>query len=129
MAEQTLNSQPLNEGGVQYSGTTPNAPNGGAEMSFGIVNADIPDFFTTSYDRNIVKHGWATTPINTITRKIGVKQTKSMYYGYWSLGMREGSDALASEIKFTENNVSAAAYNSSGFYRNCQNPCEECETF
>lgn len=114
MAENTLNSQPLNKGGVQYSGTTPNAPNGGAEMSFGIVNADIPDFFTTSYDRNIVKHGWATTPINTITRKIGFKQTKSMYYGYWSLGMREGSDALASEIKFTENNVSAAAYNSSG---------------
>lgn len=110
MAE-NLTQQPLQEGGVQFSGTTPNAPNGGAEMNYGIVNAEIPDFFTTSYDRNIVKHGWATTPINTITRKIGFKQTKSMSYGYWSLGMREGSDALAEAVTFE---ADGAMYNASG---------------
>jgi hypothetical protein len=111
MAENTLTQQPLNEGGVQYSGTTPTAPNGGAEMNYGIVNSEIPDFFTTSYDRNIVKHGWATTPINTITRKIGFKQTKSMSYGYWSLGMRESSDALAEAVTF---DTEGAMYNASG---------------
>lgn len=112
MAE-TLEKTPLNGGGVQFSGTIPSAPNGGSEMNYAVVSADIPDFFTTSFDKNIVKHAWATTPINTITRMIGFKQTKSPRYGYWSMGMRESCDQLDLAQKITFGSAESA-YSTNG---------------
>lgn len=103
MAEENLSMQPATpeNPGVQVGGTIPSAPNGGAEMNFGVVDAEVPGFFTTSFDRNVVKYGWATTPINTITRKIGFRTTKSLKFGYWSLGMRESVAKLALSAKYT----------------------------
>lgn len=85
--------------GVQYPGTPSGKPNGGeAAMSHGLIDAEVPGFFTTEYDRSVVKYGWASTPINTITRKIGFRVTKSLRYGYWSLGMRDGITKLTQSI-------------------------------
>ena len=87
--------------GVQITGTIPSAPNGGVEMSHGVVEAEVPGFFTTSFDKNVVKYGWATTPLNTITRSVGYRATKSLKYGYWSLGMRESVTNLALSSAYT----------------------------
>lgn len=97
----TVSTPTTENPGIQLGGQVPSAPNGGAEMNFGIVDAEVPGFFTTSFDRNVVKYGWATTPINTITRKIGFRTTKSLKYGYWSLGMRESIAKLALSDKYT----------------------------
>ena len=91
------NGQP----GVQVTGTIPSAPNGGGEMSHGVVDAEVPGFFTTTFDKNVVKYGWATTPLNTITRSVGYRATKSLKYGYWSLGMRESVTKLALASAYT----------------------------
>lgn len=114
MSQETVNVQaatPTNPG-VQVGGTTPSAPNGGGEMSYGVVDAEVKGFFTTSYDREVVKYGWATTPLNTITRKLGFRQQKSMNYGYWSLGMRKSTANLAesADFEFTSN-TDAVGYN------------------
>lgn len=87
--------------GMQITGTTPSAPNGGGEMGFGVVETDVPGFFTTSFDKNVVKYGWATAPLNTITRSVGYRATKSLKYGYWSLGMRESVTTLAMDSAYT----------------------------
>lgn len=73
---------------------TPPAENPGVQVSEqaiseGLIQTEVPGFFTTAWDRDVVKYGWASTPINVITRKLGFRTTKTMTFGYWSLGMRE----------------------------------------
>lgn len=87
--------------GVQVTGKIPEAPNGGEEMSHGIIELETPGFFTTTYDRDVVKFGWASTPINVITRKAGYRKTMSLKYGYWSLSMRESVGQLNLDSDYT----------------------------
>lgn len=75
-----VNTPPTENPGVQV---------GEQAISEGLIQTEVPGFFTTSWDRDVVKYGWASTPINVITRKIGFRTTNTMTYGYWSLGMRE----------------------------------------
>lgn len=91
--------------GVQVAGTVPSAPNGGGEMSHGVIDAETPGFFTTTYDRDVVKFNWASTPINMITRKIGFKKTMSLRYGYWSLAMRESTGVLTEAVTVSADDV------------------------
>lgn len=102
MAEQaTVEVGTQDKPGVQVTGATPKEPNGGAEMSHGIIELETPGFFTTTYDRDVVKFGWASTPINVITRKAGYRKTMSLKYGYWSLSMRESVGKLNLDADYT----------------------------
>lgn len=107
----TVETGGQNEPGTHVTGTIPPEPNGGGEMSQGIIDAETPGFFTTTYDRDVVKFNWSSTPINLITRKIGFRKTPSLVYGFWSVGMRESTTKTtaaktlqASDIEDSEGN-------------------------
>lgn len=106
MAEATTNPIENGEGaqpGVTVTTPVPQAPNpDDPGMSAALIETEVPGFFTTTYDRDVVKYGWATTPLNLIMRKIGFRHTNSLKYGYWALGLREDTSTLAKDITITE---------------------------
>ena len=63
-----------------------------------VTRALIPDLLTTVFDRQVVKMGWSTTPINAMTREMGYKPIKSMVYGHFSVDLRKVEDKLADAV-------------------------------
>jgi len=59
------------------------------------VEALIPGLLKTPFDSQVVKMGWATTPLNAMTREMGYKPLKAMEYGYFSIDLRPVEDKVA----------------------------------
>lgn len=106
MAESTTPTNPPVQGavvttpeGVQVTTPTPPVPNpDDPGLSNALIESEVPGFFTTTYDRDVVKYGWATIPLNLIMRKIGFRHTNSLKYGYWFLGLREDTSTLSANV-------------------------------
>lgn len=106
MAEnKSVTSGDPNNPGVFVQGSIATAPNGGFNLGADVVEAETPGFLTTEYDRDVVRMGWASAPINAMTRDIGFKITRTLKYGYWVMGMRESKDTLTEEYTVTEEDV------------------------
>lgn len=78
----------------------------GAETD--ITRALIPGLLKTPFDDQVVKMGWATTPINAMTREMGYKPLKAMEYGYYSVDLRDVEDAVNGAVTIP-NNYSATS--------------------
>jgi len=75
----------------------------GAETD--VTRALIPGLIKTVFDNQVVKMGWATTPINAMTREMGYKPLKAMEYGYFSVDLRKVEDAVSGNATTISNAV------------------------
>ncbi len=96
--------------GVDITGSIPAAPNGGGGLDTQVTQSEVPGFLTTIFDKNVVKQAFSTTPINSMTREIGFRNTKSMEFGYWSHGLREtiGTVKTAFSLATVESHINAS---------------------
>lgn len=63
-----------------------------------VTRNESPNLLKDDYDADIVKMGFTNGYINALTRSTGYKQTKSMRYGYFSIDLRKGDDAVAQAV-------------------------------
>lgn len=71
---------------------------------------ESPGLLRDPFDREVVKMGFSTAPINTISRSVDYRTIKSMRYNYTSVDLRVMEDAVKTQLQVAaESNRNAPA--------------------
>lgn len=67
---------------------------GNGDANTDVTREESPNLMRDPYDKEIVKMGFASTPINAMTRDMGSRQIKSMRYRFFSIDLRQIMDKV-----------------------------------
>lgn len=74
--------------GIHGSGVFDTEANKGRGLSEDLTRTIAPGLIRDESDENIVKMGWAQTPINAMMRDMGSRKTNSTVFKHWSVDLR-----------------------------------------